>query len=124
MSSRSQKRRKQRRERTLILDGGSVTMSPKVINIHCKRCDKDFTRLEWMQNKVCDNPECNCPEIRKTMQQATDVINKAKESSRVNHIKTTTTTIPTGYIDDVNVDQLEIDVPPITVIEITPPKRK
>jgi hypothetical protein len=120
MSSRSRKKRN--RARTINNLDGVSQMSPKVVNITCKRCDKTFTRLEWMTNKICDNPNCNCPEVRKTMEQANAVIDKAKQSSRINSIKVTTETMPTKRND--RVDQLEIDVPPVTVVEITPVKRK
>ena len=99
-------------------------MTPKVNpgpNITCKQCSKVFSRLDWLTNKVCDNPDCNCPEVKKSMQAANDAINKAKSSSRLNAIKVTTETIPTGRI--VTEDQLVINVPPITTIEITVPRK-
>lgn len=96
-------------------NGGSKAM------IHCKPCDKHFTRLDWMKNKVCDNPECNCPEIKKSMQAAAAAISKAQQTSR-NTIKIVTTSIPTQR--DESVQQYYIDVPPVTVIDVTVVKPK
>ena len=88
--------------------------------VHCKKCSKDFTRLDWMTNKVCDNPDCNCPEVKKAMQAAEAAINKAKQTSRT-FIKITTTTMPTQR--DETKDQMYIQVPPVTVIDVTLPKK-
>jgi hypothetical protein len=102
------------------------TMTPKVTNpgarVRCKRCDKTFDRLDWMTNKVCDNPDCNCPEIQKSMKAANDAINKAKTTSRINTIKIVTETIPTER--DESKKQYVMDAAPITSITVTPPKGK
>lgn len=98
-------------------------MVPSKAQVYCKHCKRNFARLEWMTNKICDNPNCNCPEIRKSMEQATKAIDKARATSVVgrNTIKVTTTTMPTGM--DENLDQYFIEIAPVTVIEVTPPKK-
>jgi len=89
--------------------------------IHCKKCDKHFKRLEWMTNKVCDNPNCNCPEVKKAMTAANAAIEKAKQTSQ-NVIKTLVVSMPTAR--DETKDQLDIIIPPVTVIDVIVPKRK
>lgn len=89
--------------------------------IFCKGCNVRFDRLDWLTNKVCENPDCNCPEIRKTMRATQVAIHRASESSRlVNKIVVTETVIPTGWEEEE--DQYYIPIPGVQVINITPSK--
>jgi hypothetical protein len=75
-----------------------------------------------MTNKECDNPNCRCPEVKKSMQAANDVIEKASESSKANIINIKRGSItPTGYVADVS--QYMIDVPDVMVIDVIVPKQ-
>lgn len=89
-------------------------MSPK--NIHCKACGRDFSRLGWMTNKECDIPEqCHCPEVKKAMAQANNVINKAKKQAgfKVEH---TLISLPTQRDDQIG--QYFIPIEPLVVINV------
>lgn len=98
-------------------------MSHKVQNVHCKMCDRDFDRLEWLTNKECDKPElCHCPEVQKAMKKANQAINKAKNNTGAWNVEKRVTSIPTQRKEDV--DQLFISkIEPLMVIEITKKKR-
>jgi hypothetical protein len=77
-----------------------------------------------LKNKECDQPEkCHCPEVKKAMQKANQVIDKAK-SSTVVLMEKSIKPLPT-QMDD-TVDQLYIqNVEPLIVIEIKrPPQTK
>jgi hypothetical protein len=93
-----------------------------VAKVQCKECKVWWPRLDWMQNKECDNPNCRCPEVMKLRQLTQDVIEKAQESSKQNHIIAKQSDIfPTGY--DETKDQYMIDVPPVMVIDVIVPKQ-
>lgn len=101
----------------------SPTMtSNSVARVKCRECKVWFPRLEWMTNKECDNPNCTCPEVRKLRQATNDVINKAKESSKINIVNVKRATIsPTGYEEET--PQYMIDVPDVMVIDVIVPKQ-
>jgi len=90
--------------------------------IHCKHCNKNFQRLEWMKNKVCDNPNCNCPEVKASMKAANDAIEKAMKSTLISiHEKET----PSDFDPNAGEgEQLMLSCPSVMVINITPQKRK
>jgi hypothetical protein len=92
------------------------------IRIKCKDCQTWFMRVDWMTNKECDNPNCRCPEVKKSMQAANDVIEKASESSKANIINIKRGSItPTGYVADI--PQYMCDVPDVMVIDMIVPKQ-
>lgn len=92
------------------------------IRIKCRECSKHFKRLEWMQNKECENPNCRCPEVQKLRDAANDAISKASDSSRFNVINIKRSTIdPTGY--DEKTAQYMVDVPDVMVIDMIVPKQ-
>lgn len=97
-----------------------VNRGPKV---HCKMCDKDFSRIDWLKNKDCDNPNCSCPEVKRAMRAANDAIKKAQDTSR-NEISINEYEIPDNYDEDLGRNQLMVDCLPVMVINITPSKRK
>jgi hypothetical protein len=88
------------------------------INITCKKCEKKFSRLEYMTHKTCENPNCTCPEVARLRQQAKDVIEKARLTSNVQAVKRASP--PTGYIEDQA--QYMVDVPDVMTIDIIVPK--
>jgi predicted HAD superfamily Cof-like phosphohydrolase len=91
-------------------------MSPKVVNVHCKKCGKDFNRIDWLTNKECDMPEaCSCPEVKKAMQQANQAINKAR--TKAFSVEKRVTSLHTRL--DENTDQIYLTgVEPLVVIEV------
>lgn len=92
------------------------------IRIKCKECQIWFSRVDWMTNKVCENPNCGCPEVKKLRQAANDVISKAQETGRTNVINVKRATIsPTGYEE--TTPQYMIDVPDVMVIDVIVPKQ-
>jgi len=104
------------------INGTVKTMSKRSSpNIHCKWCDTTFTRLDWMTKKICDNPNCNCPEVKKAMRAATTAINKAMDSSK-NEITVKEYVIPDNYDEALGEHQLMIECPPVMVIDIKPNK--
>lgn len=110
------------RVRTLHMTIGETQTMTNDIRIKCRECSKHFKRLEWMQNKECENPNCRCPEVQKLRDAANDAINKASDSSRFNVINIKRATIdPTGY--DEKVDQYMVDVPDVMVIDMIVPKQ-
>ena len=92
--------------------------------VHCKVCDKKFQRLEWLKNKDCDMPEkCGCPEVKKAMQKANQVIEKAKTTTPASwsHDKSVKA-LPTGCKE--NEDQIYLtNVEPLIIIEVKKVKR-
>jgi hypothetical protein len=86
----------------------------KVI-IRCNQCQERFSRLEWMTNKNCDNPNCSCPEVKKVAAQATQAINNAKSRAGFQMAKIVVP-LPTQMKADV--EQYYIDVEPMVVYEI------
>jgi hypothetical protein len=89
--------------------------------VHCKACKVWMPRLEWMTKKECDNPNCTCPEVKKMVKRAAEVIDKARGSSR-NSIQ-----ISTSFVPDNNnevVDQYFIEVPKVMTMIITPPNAR
>jgi hypothetical protein len=92
------------------------------IRIKCRECSKHFKRLEWMQNKECENPNCRCPEVQKLRDAANEAIDKAKDTSRVNIINIKRAAVaPTGY--DAETKQYMVDVPDVMVIDMIVPKQ-
>lgn len=91
-------------------------------NVRCKQCDKQFTRLEWMTNKTCENPNCNCPEVKKAINEATNVIEKVMRSTQ---IEVSENTVPDGW-DDTAPDgtQLQVSCPLVQVTDVTPIRRQ
>lgn len=100
-----------------------MTTDSSVARVKCRECKVWFPRLDWMTNKECNNPNCSCPEVKKLRNAANDVINKAKESSRIttNIINVKRGTIPTGYEEET--PQYMVDVPDVMVIDVIVPKQ-
>ena len=98
-------------------------MSPKVTNVHCKVCGKDFARLEWLKNKECDMPDkCGCPEVKKAMHLTNQAIHKAKTAPTSVSMTKQVKPIPTQCKE--NVDQIYLtNLEPLIVIEIKRVKR-
>ena len=88
--------------------------------IRCKPCDRTMTRLDWMKNKTCDNPNCRCPEVQKVAAQVTKVIDKAKQQAGYSTAKIVTP-IPTQYD---GTGQYYMDVEPLVVYEISRKSKK
>jgi len=111
-------------------DTGMEKDTPKMTNpiILCKPCNRKMTRLEWMKNTACDNPDCRCPEIKKAMKATQVAIKRAQsrggeEVARMaNTISTKSTPVPNGR--DENIHQLYIDIPQVITIDISPKRKK
>lgn len=88
------------------------------VKITCKPCGVRMDRLDWLRNKTCENPNCNCPEVKKLRQQTQEVIDKAKGSTNVQSVKRAS--VPTGY--ESGVPQYMIDIPDVMVIDVIVPK--
>src|SRR5579864_2577886 len=65
------------RVKTFGMDTGEIPVMTNDIRIKCRECSKHFKRLEWMQNKECENPNCRCPEVQKLRDAANEAIDKA-----------------------------------------------
>lgn len=89
--------------------------------IKCKQCEKKFSRLEWMTNKNCDNPNCSCPEVKKVAAQANTAIQVAKQKAGFNVTKKI---IPIPTQCDSTKDQYFIEVEPLIMYEIHKAKKK
>lgn len=89
-------------------------------NVTCRQCGNKFTGDEWLNNKICENPRCNCPKVQEAMRKTEEVIQKA--SQPVNKITITTTMVPTRRNEQR--DQLYIDMPPVMSIEVSPPRKQ
>lgn len=88
--------------------------------ITCKECNERFSRLEWMTNRTCTNPNCRCPEVAKAREAMNQVIDKAKEVTAQYMQQARRETIPTGYNE--NTDQYMCDVPDVLRVEVIVPK--
>lgn len=86
------------------------TMSAKAGRITCRECKRVFDdRLEWMTNKVCENPNCRCPEVQRAMNMTTNAIEKAKTKPYIHIVKQS----PVKEDIDGKVSQYYIEVPDV-----------
>lgn len=94
-----------------------TTMQTKTTKtIRCRKCSKRFTPQEWLNNTTCDQPnECGCPQVQKSMAEATIVIDKARKAAGIKVIQGEHT-IPTNR--DEERAQLYVNVSPILSIEL------
>lgn len=97
--------------------------------ILCKPCNRKMTRLNWMSNTACDNPDCRCPEVQKAMKATQVAIKRAQsrvggeEVARLaNVISTKSMPVPNGRDDSIH--QLYIDIPQVITIDISPKRKK
>lgn len=93
-------------------------------SVTCKGCHKKFSYQQWQEQKVCENPDCNCPSVRRSMMLTQQVITKMKGSSGKveNIINTTITPVPDGWADIADGDDVyQYACPPVMQIKVTPP---
>lgn len=92
-------------------------------NVLCKECGKKFSYQQWHDQKICENPQCNCPSVQQSMKMAQQTIDKMKDSVKViNLITVTTNEVPDGEDEaPKGVSLYEYSVPKVMAIKITPP---
>lgn len=90
--------------------------------ITCKQCKTVMTRLEWMTNKSCEQPDCKCPEVQKLVQATQQVINKAAGRQPAAFSYVHRGAVPHGYKE--GPDLYWLACPDVKVITVTPHIRK
>src|SRR5260370_11596386 len=96
---------------------GKIILSNNA-RVTCKQCKKSFKRITWLENRVCENPNCSCPEVKRSMKAANEAISKAQTSSKSTDIKKYETPLPDDYDTLLGENQYYVDCPPVQVINI------
>lgn len=56
--------------------------------IKCKKCPKVFNNhLEYLQNKECENPDCQCINVKEAMRQTEELLEKVRQPKVILHPK-------------------------------------
>lgn len=94
--------------------------------ITCRQCDCKMSRMEWLTNTTCPQPNCKCPEVQKLVKATQVAIQNARDGVNVTPAAMSYVhrgPVPHGYKD--GIDQYYIKVPDVKVITVTPtPMRK
>jgi hypothetical protein len=90
--------------------------------VTCKECHQRFSYQQWHEQKICENPKCNCPQVQEAMKLAQQTIDKMKDTKPQNTVVNSFSEVPSSadaYQKDV--DLYEIFCPKVMQIKVTPP---